>query len=54
MLEAQLQVVKEQIPENDRRDRLVPKQNLRGGKEKLSSISRAGNRYLRQLLVSAR
>ena len=30
---------------------LVPKQNSSGGKEKLSSISKAGNRYLRQLLV---
>jgi transposase len=30
---------------------LVPKQNSTGGKEKLGSISKAGNRYLRQLLV---
>nr|WP_280954141.1 IS110 family transposase [Mesorhizobium loti] len=30
---------------------LVPKQNSSGGKEKLDSISKAGNRYLRQLLV---
>lgn len=30
---------------------LVPKQNATGGKEKLGSISKAGNRYLRQLLV---
>jgi len=30
---------------------LVPKQNSSGGKEKLGSISKAGNRYLRQLLV---
>ncbi|WP_425417602.1 IS110 family transposase [Oricola indica] len=29
----------------------VPKQNSSGGKEKLGSISKAGNRYLRQLLV---
>jgi len=31
--------------------RLVPKQNSSGGKEKLGSISKAGNRYLRLLLV---
>lgn len=30
---------------------LVPKQNSSGGKEKLGSISKAGNRYLRQMLV---
>lgn len=30
---------------------LVPKQSSTGGKEKLGSISKAGNRYLRQLLV---
>ena len=30
---------------------LVPKQNSSGGKEKLGSISKAGNRYLRQLLI---
>lgn len=30
---------------------LVPKQNSTGGKEKLGGISKAGNRYLRQLLV---
>jgi len=30
---------------------LVPKQNSTGGKERLSSISKAGNRYLRSLLV---
>jgi transposase len=30
---------------------LVPRQNSTGGKEKLGSISKAGNRYLRQLLV---
>src|SRR5829696_4038693 len=30
---------------------LVPKQNSSGGKERLGSISRAGNRYLRQMLV---
>jgi transposase len=30
---------------------LVPKQNSTGGKEKLGSISKAGDRYLRQLLV---
>ena len=30
---------------------LVPKQNSSGGKEKLGSISKAGNRYLRELLV---
>lgn len=30
---------------------LIPKQNSRGGKEKLGGISKAGNRYLRQLLV---
>ena len=29
----------------------MPKQNSSGGKEKLGSISKAGNRYLRQLLV---
>ena len=31
--------------------RLVPKQNSSGGKERLGSITRAGNRYLRQMLV---
>jgi transposase len=30
---------------------LVPKQNSTGGKDRLGSISKAGNRYLRQLLV---
>jgi transposase len=30
---------------------LVPKQHSTGGKERLGSISKAGNRYLRQLLV---
>ena len=30
---------------------LVPKQTSTGGKERLGSISKAGNRYLRQLLV---
>ncbi len=30
---------------------LVPKQNSSGGKERLGSISKQGNRYLRQLLV---
>ena len=30
---------------------LVPKQNSSGGKERLGSISKAGNRYLRQMLV---
>lgn len=30
---------------------LVPKQSSTGGKEKLGRISKAGNRYLRQLLV---
>ena len=30
---------------------LVPKQNSSGGKEKLGSISKAGNRHLRQMLV---
>lgn len=30
---------------------LVPKQNSSGGKEWLGSITRAGNRYLRQMLV---
>ncbi|ESZ02421.1 transposase [Mesorhizobium sp. L2C089B000] len=30
---------------------LVPKQHSSGGKERLGSISKAGNRYLRQLLV---
>lgn len=30
---------------------LVPKQSSTGGKERLGSISKAGNRYLRQLLV---
>ena len=30
---------------------LVPRQNSSGGKEKLGSISKAGNRYLRQMLV---
>ena len=30
---------------------LVPKQNSTGGKERLGNISKAGNRYLRKLLV---
>jgi transposase len=30
---------------------LVPKQNSTGGKERLGSVSKAGNRYLRSLLV---
>lgn len=30
---------------------LVPKQNSSGGTEKLGGISKAGNRYLRQMLV---
>ncbi len=30
---------------------VVPKQNSSGGKERLGSISKAGNRYLRKLLV---
>jgi transposase len=30
----------------------VPKQNSSGGKERLGSISKAGNRYLRQMLVA--
>ncbi len=30
---------------------LVPKQNSSGGKQRLGSISKAGNRYLRQMLV---
>lgn len=30
---------------------LLPKQNSSGGKERLGSITRAGNRYLRQMLV---
>jgi transposase len=30
---------------------LVPKQNSSGGKERLGSIAKAGNRYLRQMLV---
>jgi transposase len=30
---------------------VVPKQNSSGGKERLGSISKAGNRYLRRLLV---
>jgi len=30
---------------------LVPKQNSSGGKDRLGSITRAGNRYLRQMLV---
>ena len=30
---------------------IVPKQNSSGGKERLGSISKAGNRYLRKLLV---
>ncbi|MBZ0217495.1 MAG: transposase, partial [Fimbriimonadaceae bacterium] len=30
---------------------LVPKQNSTGGKDKLGNISKAGNRYLRKLLV---
>ena len=30
---------------------LVPRQNSSGGKERLGSISKAGNRYLRQMLV---
>ena len=29
----------------------MPKQNSSGGKEKLGNISKAGNRYLRKLLV---
>ena len=29
----------------------VPKQNSTGGKERLESISKAGNKYLRKLLV---
>ena len=31
---------------------LVPRQNSSGGKEKLGSISKQGNRYIRQLLVA--
>jgi transposase len=31
---------------------LVPKQNSSGGKERLGSITKAGNRYLRQMLFS--
>ena len=30
---------------------LVPKQNSSGGKDRLGNIRRAGNRYLRQMLV---
>ena len=30
---------------------LVPKQNATGGKERLGSISKAGNRYLRTVRV---
>ena len=30
---------------------LVPKQNSSGGKERLGGITKAGNRYLRQMLV---
>lgn len=30
---------------------LVPKQNSSGGNDRLGSITRAGNRYLRQMLV---
>lgn len=30
----------------------MPKQNSTGGKERLGSISKAGDRYLRQLLVT--
>ena len=30
---------------------LVPKQNSSGGKERLGGISKAGNRYLRQMLI---
>jgi hypothetical protein len=30
---------------------LAPKQNSSGGKERLGSITKAGNRYLRQMLV---
>lgn len=30
---------------------LVPKQNSSGGRERLGSISKAGNRYLRQMLI---
>ena len=30
---------------------LVPRQNSSGGKERLGSISKAGHRYLRQMLV---
>ena len=29
----------------------MPKQNSSGGKDRLGSITRAGNRYLRQMLV---
>jgi transposase len=31
---------------------LVPKQNSSGGKERLGSITKAGNRYLRQMLFA--
>ena len=37
--------------ENGTRPCVVPKQNSSGGKEKLGSISKAGNRYPRQMLV---
>ena len=30
---------------------LVPKQNSSGGKEKLGSVTKAGNRYLRTMLM---
>ena len=30
---------------------LVPRQNSSGGKERLGGISKAGNRYLRQMLI---
>ena len=30
---------------------IVPKQNSSGGKERLGSISKTGNRYLRNLLI---
>jgi transposase len=31
---------------------LVPRQNSSGGKERLGSITKAGNRYLRQMLFA--
>ena len=31
---------------------LVPKQNSSGGKERLGSVTKAGNRYLRQMLFA--